>query len=140
MNDIKLGDPKYSKKCSYILQDDNLYPFFTVHESMMLAANLKIADMSTDEKNLIVSNKSDNLFAAPIIFVFGEKKHIILKLNENHDIWKKSNRHFRCTHQHYIVRTLPFFSLEIFTLMLYFLLIDEVFTHIKRTFKAKFCC
>lgn len=55
MNDVKLGHPKYSKKCSYILQDDNLYPHFTVLETMVLAANLKIADMSTDEKNLIVS-------------------------------------------------------------------------------------
>lgn len=55
MNDVKLGHPKYSKKCSYILQDDNLYPNFTVHETMVLAANLKIADMSIDEKNLIVS-------------------------------------------------------------------------------------
>lgn len=55
MNDVKLGQPKYAKKCSYILQDDNLYPNFTVHETMVLAANLKIADMSVDEKNLIVS-------------------------------------------------------------------------------------
>lgn len=55
MNDVKLGNPKYAKKCSYILQDDNLYPAFTVHETMLLAANLKIADMTVDEKNLIVS-------------------------------------------------------------------------------------
>lgn len=55
MNDIKLGSNKYSRKCSYILQDDNLYPQFTVHESMMMAANLKIAGISCDEKNLIVS-------------------------------------------------------------------------------------
>lgn len=55
MNDIKLSNPKYAKKCSYILQDDNLYAAFTVHETMVLAANLKIADMTTDEKSLIVS-------------------------------------------------------------------------------------
>lgn len=55
MNDIKIGSSKYSRKCSYILQDDNLYPQFTVHESMMMAANLKIAGISRDEKNLIVS-------------------------------------------------------------------------------------
>lgn len=55
MNDVKLGNPKYAKKCSYILQDDNLYPNFTVHETMVLAANLKIGDMTIDEKNLIVS-------------------------------------------------------------------------------------
>lgn len=56
MNDVKLGQPKYAKKCSYILQDDNLYEAFTVHETMVLAANLKIADMTADEKNLIVSS------------------------------------------------------------------------------------
>lgn len=56
MNDVKLGSQKYAKKCSYILQDDNLYPNFTVHETMILAANLKIANMSVDEKNLIVSS------------------------------------------------------------------------------------
>lgn len=55
MNEFKLGSNKYSRSCSYILQDDNLYPTFTVHESMMLAANLKIAGISNDEKNLIVS-------------------------------------------------------------------------------------
>lgn len=54
MNDIKLGSNKYSRKCSYIMQDDNLYASFTVHESMMMAANLKIAGITSDEKNLIV--------------------------------------------------------------------------------------
>lgn len=60
MNDVKLGQPKYAKKCSYILQDDNLYEAFTVHETMVLAANLKIADMTADEKNLIVSSNQFN--------------------------------------------------------------------------------
>lgn len=41
------------------MQDDNLYPHFTVYETMVLAANLKIANMSNDEKNLIVSIKSN---------------------------------------------------------------------------------
>lgn len=55
MNEIKLGSSKYSRKCSYILQDDNLYPAFTVYETMLLAANLKIAGISTGEKKIIVS-------------------------------------------------------------------------------------
>lgn len=55
MNNIPLGSKKYSKLCSYILQEDNLYPGFTVYESMLLAANLKIADISHAEKNIIVS-------------------------------------------------------------------------------------
>lgn len=55
MNHIPLGSKKYSKLCSYILQEDNLYPGFTVYESMLLASNLKIADISHEEKNIIVS-------------------------------------------------------------------------------------
>lgn len=55
MNEIKLGSSKYTRKCSYILQDDNLYPAFTVYETMLLAANLKIAGISNGEKKIIVS-------------------------------------------------------------------------------------
>lgn len=55
INEIALGSRKYSRKCSYILQDDNLYPAFTVYETMLLAANLKIAGISTGEKKIIVS-------------------------------------------------------------------------------------
>lgn len=58
MNEIKLGSRKYARKCSYILQDDNLYPAFTVYETMLLAANLKIAGISTGEKKIIVSATS----------------------------------------------------------------------------------
>lgn len=54
LNNIPLGSKKYSKMCSYILQEDNLFPSFTVYETMLMAANLKIADISTDEKNMIV--------------------------------------------------------------------------------------
>lgn len=71
MNDVKLGHPKYAKNCSYILQDDNLYPNFTVHETMVLAANLKIANMSIDEKNLIVSKSPLNqLYPLALLFHF----------------------------------------------------------------------
>lgn len=56
MNNIPLGSTKYTKLCSYILQDDNLYPAFTIYETMLLAANLKIADISTAEKSIIVSD------------------------------------------------------------------------------------
>lgn len=49
---------KYQKLTSYILQDDNLYPWFTVHEAMTVAANLKISKdcMSHDEKQNLVIN------------------------------------------------------------------------------------
>lgn len=77
MNDIKLGNPKYAKKCSYILQDDNLYSAFTVHETMVLAANLKIADMTADEKNIIVSIHQ----LIPLSMRRGIKR-ICMKLNE----------------------------------------------------------
>lgn len=62
MNNIPLGSAKYSKMCSYILQDDNLYEGFTVYESMLLAANLKIADVSKEEKNILVSGRMVYLY------------------------------------------------------------------------------
>ncbi|CAD7079005.1 unnamed protein product [Hermetia illucens] len=50
---------KESRKiCSYILQEDNLFPLFTVQETMILAATLKISNksMSTKEKHILVEN------------------------------------------------------------------------------------
>lgn len=55
MNNAKLGGKKYSKQCSYILQEDHLYATFNVQETMMLAASLKIAGVSLEEKELIVN-------------------------------------------------------------------------------------
>lgn len=51
------------KLCSYILQDDNLYPFFTVNETMMTATNLKISNriMSRDSKQNLIDNILDSL-------------------------------------------------------------------------------
>lgn len=55
MNNAKVSDTKYRRQCCYILQDDNLYPTFTVQETMMLAASLKISGISLVEKEQIVS-------------------------------------------------------------------------------------
>lgn len=51
------------KLCSYILQDDNLYPFFTVHETMTIATNLKISSrcMSQDYKQILIDHILDTL-------------------------------------------------------------------------------
>lgn len=51
------------KLCSYILQDDNLYPFFTVNETMMTAANLKISSRisSKESKQNLIDNILDSL-------------------------------------------------------------------------------
>lgn len=51
------------KLCSYILQDDNLYPFFTVNETMTIAANLKISNrcMSHDDKQILIDHILDTL-------------------------------------------------------------------------------
>lgn len=45
------------KVCSYILQDDNLFPNFTVQENMIMAARLKISKqgLSNENKNILVS-------------------------------------------------------------------------------------
>lgn len=52
-----------NKLCSYILQDDNLYPFFTVNETMMIAANLKISNriMGRETKQNLIDNILDSL-------------------------------------------------------------------------------
>uniref|UniRef100_T1PFN6 ABC-2 type transporter n=1 Tax=Musca domestica TaxID=7370 RepID=T1PFN6_MUSDO len=54
---IKFGDaPKARKLCCYIMQDDHFYAWFTVEETMMLAASLKISNESMpirDRKLLI---------------------------------------------------------------------------------------
>lgn len=54
---------KFQKHTSYILQDDNLYPWFTVHEAMTVAANLKISKecMSQDEKQNLVNYQIKSL-------------------------------------------------------------------------------
>jgi ATP-binding cassette subfamily G (WHITE) protein 1 len=51
------------KMCSYILQEDNLYPFFTVNETMLIAANLKISNrcMSQKDKQILIDNILDTL-------------------------------------------------------------------------------
>lgn len=51
------------KSCSYILQDDNLYPFFTVNETMRIATNLKISNrcMSHDDKQILIDHILDTL-------------------------------------------------------------------------------
>ncbi|KAL7042531.1 hypothetical protein ACKWTF_001178 [Chironomus riparius] len=51
------------KLCSYILQDDNLYPFFTVNETMLIATNLKISSrcMSHNDKQILIDNILDTL-------------------------------------------------------------------------------
>jgi ABC-type multidrug transport system ATPase subunit len=48
---------KSRKLCSYILQDDNLLPNFTILESMTMAANLKISNksMNRHDKQTLVS-------------------------------------------------------------------------------------
>lgn len=51
---VQPGGSKYRKACSYILQEDNLYPTFNVQETMMMAASLKIAGVSQEEKEIIV--------------------------------------------------------------------------------------
>lgn len=55
MNNAKVSEKKYRRQCCYILQEDNLYPTFTVQETMMLSASLKISGISSEEKKQIVS-------------------------------------------------------------------------------------
>lgn len=50
----RTGRKANQKLCSYILQDDNLFPWFTVLESMTLAARLKIGNKSHTYRQFMV--------------------------------------------------------------------------------------
>ncbi|XP_058446480.1 ATP-binding cassette sub-family G member 1 isoform X2 [Malaya genurostris] len=52
-----------NKLCSYILQEDNLHPFFTVHEIMTMACDLKISSrcLKQDDKLRLIDNILDTL-------------------------------------------------------------------------------
>lgn len=53
----KQGSDQYRKECCYILQDDQLAPFFTVSEIMNMAADLKLGQsLSEKAKQLVVSS------------------------------------------------------------------------------------
>lgn len=56
---IQFGDsPTKSRKlCCYIMQDDHFHSWFTVEETMLLAAQLKISNdsMNMKEKKMLVS-------------------------------------------------------------------------------------
>lgn len=54
MNNVEILSTSYGRDCSYILQDDNLYPDFSVQETMMIAANLKIGGVTLQKKQDIV--------------------------------------------------------------------------------------
>lgn len=54
MNNVEILSASYGRDCSYILQDDNLYPDFSVQETMMIAANLKIGGVTLQSKQDIV--------------------------------------------------------------------------------------
>ncbi|KAH8378019.1 hypothetical protein KR093_008498, partial [Drosophila rubida] len=58
---IEIG--KARKLCAYIMQDDHFYPFFTVEETMLLAAALKISNkcVSLKEKRILVDHLLNTL-------------------------------------------------------------------------------
>lgn len=68
--DKKFGNKKYHKLCSYILQEDNLYPNFNVQETMMFAASLKIAGIGKEEKELLVKKHLKNINQLNIVTFF----------------------------------------------------------------------
>ncbi|XP_017837288.2 ATP-binding cassette sub-family G member 1 isoform X2 [Drosophila busckii] len=54
---------KARKLCGYIMQDDHFYPFFTVEETMLLAATLKISNkcVSMKEKRILIDHLLNTL-------------------------------------------------------------------------------
>ncbi|XP_030561814.1 ATP-binding cassette sub-family G member 1 isoform X1 [Drosophila novamexicana] len=59
---IEIGH-KARKLCGYIMQDDHFYPFFTVEETMLLAATLKISNkcVSMKEKRILIDHLLNTL-------------------------------------------------------------------------------
>ncbi|KAF5299606.1 hypothetical protein FQA39_LY11521 [Lamprigera yunnana] len=57
----KYGSKQYKKESCYILQDDQLMPFFTVSEIMNMSASLKLADASEKMKEYIITDILDTL-------------------------------------------------------------------------------
>ncbi|CAH1105011.1 unnamed protein product [Psylliodes chrysocephalus] len=57
----KKGNLQYRKESCYILQDDSLPQFFTVQECMMMACNLKIANLSSKSKEFLINDILNNL-------------------------------------------------------------------------------
>lgn len=55
---IEIG--KARKLCGYIMQDDHFFPYFTVEETMLMAATLKISNqcVSLKEKRTLVGKMS----------------------------------------------------------------------------------
>ncbi|XP_059616488.1 ATP-binding cassette subfamily G member 4 isoform X2 [Phlebotomus argentipes] len=47
---------KLKNNRSYILQDDNLFPWYTVNETMMLACQLKVANVSLQSRQKMIDN------------------------------------------------------------------------------------
>uniref|UniRef100_A0A1B0CMJ5 ABC transporter domain-containing protein n=1 Tax=Lutzomyia longipalpis TaxID=7200 RepID=A0A1B0CMJ5_LUTLO len=47
---------KLKSSRSYILQDDNLFPWYTVNETMMLACQLKVANVSSQSRQKMIDN------------------------------------------------------------------------------------
>ncbi|XP_075152182.1 ATP-binding cassette sub-family G member 1 [Haematobia irritans] len=61
---IQFGNaPKARKLCCYIMQDDHFYGWFTVEETMMLAASLKISNnsMPIRDRKLLIEQILDTL-------------------------------------------------------------------------------
>ncbi|XP_030080305.1 ATP-binding cassette sub-family G member 1 isoform X2 [Drosophila hydei] len=58
---IEIG--KARKLCAYIMQDDHFYPFFTVEETMLLAAALKISNkcVNLKEKRILIDHLLNTL-------------------------------------------------------------------------------
>ncbi|KAF5308850.1 hypothetical protein FQR65_LT00550 [Abscondita terminalis] len=55
--ETKIGSKQYKKESCYILQDDQLVPFFTVSEIMNISANLKLAQNMSDKVKEVIINE-----------------------------------------------------------------------------------
>ncbi|XP_017466229.1 PREDICTED: ATP-binding cassette sub-family G member 1 [Rhagoletis zephyria] len=87
---VHFGDsPTKSRKvCCYIMQDDHFHSWFTVEETMLLAAQLKISNdsMNMKEKKMLIEHLLDTLKLSPAKFTRagnlsgGQKKRLSIAL------------------------------------------------------------
>ena len=52
LNDtVRVNDENFGKVSAYVMQDDVLYQHFTPREALTFAANLKLSNLTDEEKN-----------------------------------------------------------------------------------------
>lgn len=90
---------EYKKESCYILQDDQLFPLFTVQEVMHIAADLKLGNNLSEIAKLMVVSiifllNSYQYYHSLLLFVLFHRKHVV-----------SVNEQLLCEHKTWCVKT-----------------------------------